>query len=377
MKGSSRALLYSILLLLTLSILTPSEITHAEAACKGLIPLTDPLAIRMEHGETVIWDHVNPNLLSAKAKYEQLLQEKGWTIHYSSAYRPYQYQKHLYEIATGPSSVCKNLEKKKHGLAALVSKPDLNAPHTKGIAFDATIYDEHSKALNGIHFVSASLIKLANQAGLKFINTHKDGVHHQIMVLAPKQPPAPTETTFLAKGIVVNASGLDVKASHNLTALKIGSISKNAQIDITAKSVDWYKIKFGRTYGWILGTNGSVKITNISSIKVPYYVNLLSKPNFTSKNFGKIAPQTVYFIKNNGNGWYQISSSIGAAWIFVNPKPLKELKTNKKVTLYNQPWTTSKANGQIAPQKVKILIDRGDGWYQISTWLGAKWILVR
>ncbi|MED1468564.1 SH3 domain-containing protein [Bacillus salipaludis] len=389
MDLSKRLLLCFSTIIITLPITNSHKEVQAVSAatCKGITPLTDPLAIKMENGETVIWEHVHPNLLAAKEKYEKLLEEKGWEINYNSVYRPYQYQKHLYEIVSGTASTCKHGEKKKHGLAGLVSKPNQNSPHTKGIAFDATVYDQNGKPLNGVHFVNPSLIMVAKQAGLKFINISKDGVHHQLITSTPVKNQAPTksaatsismEKPYLAKGKVTSVSGLNVRSLTTTSSSIKGVLKRNSSVEIVAKSGDWYKIKYGTGTGWIMGENRYIEILPlspiVSSLKVKYHVNLYTQPSLSSKSLGTIAPQTVKVMKINKNGWYQIASSVGAAWIYFNPHPVKSLQVKKRVSLYSKPSAGSNTKKQIAPQKVKVLVDRGDGWYQISTGLGAKWI---
>ncbi len=163
-----------------LSLLATTFLT-APAQAAGtcvLSTMTDPLALRMEAGETVIWDGVTADLLAAKNRYESLIKAKGWTITYNSAYRPYQYQKHLYEISQNPTAC--SAEKTKHGLGTLVAEPSYTAPHTAGIAFDATVKNASGTALNSMTSVSSSLIAVAEQAGLYFPHTTTDGVHHQL-----------------------------------------------------------------------------------------------------------------------------------------------------------------------------------------------------
>ncbi|MEH7505248.1 hypothetical protein V7152_25155 [Neobacillus drentensis] len=36
------------------------------ATCKGITPLTDPVALRMDQGEMVIWENIHPNLQFSK-----------------------------------------------------------------------------------------------------------------------------------------------------------------------------------------------------------------------------------------------------------------------------------------------------------------------
>ncbi|MEH7086858.1 hypothetical protein V7139_29745 [Neobacillus drentensis] len=383
MRFFVKIFIHIMVLALIFPLIIPSEKALA-ATCKGITAITDPVALRMDQGEMVIWENVHPNLLSAKIKYEKLLKAKGWKIKYNSAYRPYQYQKHFYEIVTGVSSKCKRSERSKHELGPLVAKPSKKAPHTRGIAFDAIITDKKGKPLNGLHYVSASLLKVAKQAGLKFISTSRDGVHHELVTTTvPKvtaKVPSPVQTTYLVKGKITYKTGLDVKNFPYNAAPKIGKVLLKENVEIAAKSGDWYKIKYGKGYGWIKrGTKNLTLLPYmpiISSLKINYDVNLYDQPTISMKQTRSIVPQTVKVMKKSENGWYLINTTLGAKWVYINPRPLKYLQVHKVVKLYSKPSAAAKTSGKITPRKVKVFVDRGDGWYQISTNSGAKWIQI-
>ncbi|MEC0208056.1 D-alanyl-D-alanine carboxypeptidase family protein [Paenibacillus ehimensis] len=167
------------LLFSSIGIVTSPVQASAKKCADVLSKMTDPLALRMEAGEKVIWKNVDPKLISAKDKYIRLIRDKGWRINIDSAYRPYEYQRHLYEIVQNPT-ICKD-EKLKHGLGTEVAKPSKDSPHTAGKAFDATVYDKNGQPLNGHKFVKKELIEVAKQAGLSFPMIQKDGVHHTLL----------------------------------------------------------------------------------------------------------------------------------------------------------------------------------------------------
>ncbi|MCP8968585.1 peptidoglycan-binding domain-containing protein [Ectobacillus ponti] len=172
---------------------TPPAAGAAGCGVPGLSKLTDPLAGRMENGETLIWEGVSPDLLRAKQKYEELLAQRGWHIVYASAHRPYQYQRHFYEIVTRlrsgkmRSGACAGLrrtlqaEYKKHGLTGAVAKPNPEAPHVKGIAFDAAVFDGKGRRLNPNGRINPELVAVARQAGLQFTVPGRYAVHHQLI----------------------------------------------------------------------------------------------------------------------------------------------------------------------------------------------------
>jgi hypothetical protein len=259
---TAKNLLISFLILLVIGAFFPiQETVQATSGCRGIAPLTDPQAIKMENGQRLIWDDVTPKLLLAKAKYERLLREKGWKITYDSAYRPLQYQQHFYQIIHAPSSTCRSQEIKTHGLTGVVAKPDPNAPHVKGIAFDATVYDKDGHALNGKLFVSPSLIAVAKQAGLKFTFTKSDGVHHEWFSKHPTAaaPTSVKETPYRKTAKVATRAGLRVRKSASSTAARIGSVPYGRTVTITGKAGNFYKIKYGKGYGYIPTGNGYLK----------------------------------------------------------------------------------------------------------------------
>ena len=66
-----------------------SATASGSCSISPLTPVTDPFAIRMENGETLIWENTHPQL-------KKCAEQKGGTV--TSAYRPQAYQAHLYEI---------------------------------------------------------------------------------------------------------------------------------------------------------------------------------------------------------------------------------------------------------------------------------------
>jgi len=140
--------------------------------------------------QTVWWQNVKPELYDAKMALEAAILEKGWRIRYTSAYRPQQYQSHLFDIITKlyDTSMLSAEEKKyyedekvKHNLGTLVLA---DSPHTHGTSFDAIVYDENGKALNGMQFKDERLEVLLRDLRDKSISLwlvfEKDYVHFDL-----------------------------------------------------------------------------------------------------------------------------------------------------------------------------------------------------
>ncbi len=177
---------------------------------------TDRLSVEMNvqahaSGYTPVkWQpYVRPALLDAKARLEGLLGEQGWTISYSSAYRPVEYQMHLREIVTKMNllnvftllfpdqrQACADLKatldfeagpesQGGHGLTA--GQPvAVNSLHTEGAAFDAAVFgggiriNPKMPKYGRLTTLMPQLMAIACKAGLVMSNPTRDGVHFEL-----------------------------------------------------------------------------------------------------------------------------------------------------------------------------------------------------
>ncbi|MFE0624789.1 SH3 domain-containing protein [Priestia aryabhattai] len=184
----------------------------------------------------------------------------------------------------------------------------------------------------------------------------------------------PAETPYNATGKVTEPTGFNVRSAPNATAARIGGVYKNDIVNIVAKNGDWYKIKFGTGYGYIMAVKSGLQILPAKStkqLKLTTTVKLYSEASMLSKNLGALAPQTVTVIEEKSSGWYKIKSFAGDAWIA--PNGLK-LALTKKVNLYKDSSFSSKNLGALAPQTVTVIDARTGGWYKIKSFAGDAWI---
>jgi hypothetical protein len=139
--------------------------------------------ILMESGVTVIWDGVQPRLLACRDNFINEITKKGWSIRFTSVKRFLIYQAHFWDIVKGESSrtAAGREHARRHGLGTKVSQPNPNAPHVRGVAFDAVITDEKGVRLNPMKGkVNAELLWIANNCGFRSPPSD-DGVHWQLM----------------------------------------------------------------------------------------------------------------------------------------------------------------------------------------------------
>lgn len=147
-----------------------------------LTGITDPLALQMEGGQTVIWENTDPRLRTCVNKF---LGKAGGNV--TSAYRPQAYQAHLFEIRdrwctqdlrSNSNTVCSSLrntvstEVVKHfgsawscgAVAATVSN------HSTGIGVD----------ISGINHSSTAVQQAASDSCLTWQNYSGDPYHYDL-----------------------------------------------------------------------------------------------------------------------------------------------------------------------------------------------------
>lgn len=168
-----------------------------DAITKFDLNLTTPEARDMEAGQTVIFTSSTPsvqtNLNKLKAEVDKLqlaLSQNNppATLEVTSAYRPYEYQKHLYQIynawkreqlilntdaACAPIKEAIRREYSYHHLQSLVANPDgQNAPHMDGTGVDLSI--------SGISYAQANALAQSKGIKLEWQNIEGDINHFNL-----------------------------------------------------------------------------------------------------------------------------------------------------------------------------------------------------
>jgi hypothetical protein len=117
-----------------------------------LTPLTDPLAIQMEAGDNVIIEGLTTEMQQAVDCFENVVFNAGGTLTINSAYRPSQYQQHLWEVwdrygrlVNNTTPECNDLrnyiieEFRRHRLVRTQEPARRRSAHTDGFAIDANL----------------------------------------------------------------------------------------------------------------------------------------------------------------------------------------------------------------------------------------------
>jgi hypothetical protein len=170
-----------------------------------LAPITDPDALAMESGNTVIWTssdaNVQTNLTKLKQEFNKLqnamTRQVGGSATANSVYRPFAYQAHLYDIFqasqqynSNPSYYDNNpactqvvaalkAEQQKHGICydghpCLVATPSKCAPHVKGTGIDISISPSS-------FLITINTFLQANNIGLRWQALASDPVHFNLI----------------------------------------------------------------------------------------------------------------------------------------------------------------------------------------------------
>lgn len=172
-----------------------------ECPIGSIPPITDPEALLMEGGRTVLWESstepAKSNLVRVKAEFNKLqseLSKVGASATANSVYRPIAYQKHFYDIKLVHDKIssltptertkCSALESElrreesKHGICPVkygtctVSSPSATAVHTRGVGIDIR--------LNGIAYSAINAFMDARGIKLRWQNAPNDEVHFNL-----------------------------------------------------------------------------------------------------------------------------------------------------------------------------------------------------
>jgi g-D-glutamyl-meso-diaminopimelate peptidase len=112
-------------------------------------------------------------------------------------------------------------------------------------------------------------------------------------------------------------------------------------------------------------------------------VKLYMEPSFTSKISASLLPQTVTTLEKRGN-WYLIQTWLGLRWIHTPPHTLATFEklnaratSSELVAMYDKSFRMDTTIGMLGPQELIIVGGYPtEGWYQIRTWLGPKWVVL-
>ncbi|PKG24231.1 SH3 domain-containing protein [Niallia nealsonii] len=181
---------------------------------------------------------------------------------------------------------------------------------------------------------------------------------------------AVTETTFISQGTITEPSGFNVRSKPSASSTRLGGVYKNNTVNIVAKSGDWYKIKFGNGYGYIMAVKsglvlikkdpGETPFTAQGRITEPSGFNVRSKPNASSTRLGGVYKNNTVNIVAKSGDWYKIKFGNGYGYIMAvkngltlvtppDPNKLASYNTFLNILSFTLKWEGGYVDNKLDP----------------------------
>lgn len=139
----------------------------------------------------------------------------------------------------------------------------------------------------------------------------------------PVKKPTPKPLPVLYKG-KVTASNLTVRQSSSTKAKKIGTLKKNSTVEVVGSSKGWYKVKFGKGYGYVsskyvkkvVTTKASKEKIILKGKVTASTLNVRNSESTKGKVIGKLEKNNlVEVVQKSSKGWYKVKYGKGYGWI--------------------------------------------------------------
>lgn len=153
----------------------------------------------------------------------------------------------------------------------------------------------------------------------------------------PSTPPTNNTVTVLNTGVVINTDSLNVRSGYGTSYSKLGSLSRNAKVEIVESKDGWYKIKYGKGYGYVSGayikvnsttttpstpstpttpsTTPSVTVINKGTVTSSSALNVRSGAGTSYSKLGSLAKGSTVEIVETKNGWHKIKYGNGYGYV--------------------------------------------------------------
>ncbi|WP_192796820.1 SH3 domain-containing protein [Pradoshia sp. D12] len=198
-----------------------------------------------------------------------------------------------------------------------------------------------------------------------------------------KTPTNPVKTINIVTTKYQTTAGLNMRTSASSVGKVVTTIPKGKIVSATAKSGDWYKIKYGNKNGWVSGfylkEYYSYKSTNTTYYSFKKASNLHTTPDTKKARSYTIAVNNIFastqkVVNSKGETWYRVSYKGKNYFIFSkNVSKINEVNISK--TIYQAKSATSlykltgSVHGVLSPipkGKQVIAVSRIGNWYKTS-----------
>ena len=221
------------------------------------------------------------------------------------------------------------------------------------------------------------------------------------------QPSTPTTST--SKTVYITASALNVRSGAGTSYNVIGTLTKGKSASVVGTSGNWYKIKYGSGYGYIISSYTSTNAPSNSTSNTPpttstsnaktYYcttagLNVRSGPGTSYASKGSLSLGQAVSVVDSSSYWHKIK--FGSGYGYVGSKYLSASKPSDSTSTPSNPssvtpttktvYTTCSLNvrsgagtsysviGVLASGKSASVVGTSGSWYKIKYGSGYGYI---
>ena len=188
--------------------------------------------------------------------------------------------------------------------------------------------------------------------------------------------PSDPEKPYVAKGKITEPAGFNVRNVPKATATRIGGVYKNNVVDIVARNSEWYKIKFGKGYGYIMAVKGGLQVMSSTpappnnsdkpyvakgKVTEPAGFNVRSVPKTTATRIGGVYKGNIVDITAKNGDWYKIKFGKGYGYIMAVKSGLQILNSG-----------TTKPTNSAFEEALAYVLEMEGGWSDNSSDRGGQ-----
>ena len=222
--------------------------------------------------------------------------------------------------------------------------------------------------------------------------------------------PPTNNVTVINTGVVINTDSLNVRSGYGTSYSKIGSLGRNAKVEIVETKNGWHKIKYGNGYGYVSGdyikintttpsnpnpTPPSVTVINKGTVTSNSALNVRSGAGTSYSKLGSLAKGSTVEIVETKNGWHKIKYGSGYGYVsaeYIKITTSSSSSSNgssssstavKTGTVYNASsglnvrkgaGTSYASLGKLSNGKKVEIVSTSNGWHKIKYGSGYGYV---